>query len=293
MKILFISPGNYPDYQCDSLFHGLRCLLGDSVVDVNKIPYIYKTFPQDERIKLYGKGFSLYGLLDDVEVDREDVENKIRTRYFDLVVYGSVWRCQDFLPLVFESYSPGEIIFVDGEDYPKILLPFLTRGIYFKRELYSENRWVYPIHLAMPEEKFVKDIASLEKTNFFAPCNPTDRTTYVYETEESYYKQYQESFYGVTMKKAGWDCLRHYEIISQGCAPYFYEIYDCPYLTMHRFPRYEVLKLMAIADDYFREGNFDLQGYITNLECLYAYAKKHLTTIALAKYLIDTWKQSQ
>jgi hypothetical protein len=43
MKILFI--GNnavLPDYLHDSVFHGLRELGGDSVVDANKLWYLYK-----------------------------------------------------------------------------------------------------------------------------------------------------------------------------------------------------------------------------------------------------------
>jgi hypothetical protein len=29
-------------------------------------------------------------------------------------------------------------------------------------------------------------------------------------------------------KKGGWDCLRHYEIIGNGCMPYFENIEKCP-----------------------------------------------------------------
>ena len=52
MKILFISQGNLPEYQCDSLFHGLRLLFGDDIVDVNKISYMYKSFPEEAKKKI-------------------------------------------------------------------------------------------------------------------------------------------------------------------------------------------------------------------------------------------------
>ena len=51
-----------PDYLCDCLFHGLRTLFGNTVVDINKIQYMYTTFPEVEKSQLYGKGFSLYCL---------------------------------------------------------------------------------------------------------------------------------------------------------------------------------------------------------------------------------------
>ncbi|AFZ53323.1 hypothetical protein [Cyanobacterium aponinum] len=89
------------------------------------------------------------------------------------------------------------------------------------------------------------------------------------------------------MKKAGWDCLRHYEIIAQGCAPYFLDIRELPYLTMHRFPRYEVLKLMQIADNYLETENLDLDNYLTSFESLLNYTKKYLTTKSLAQYFVE------
>lgn len=44
--------------------------------------------------------------------------------------------------------------------------------------------------------------------------------SYSYDTEAEYNKQYSESYFAVSSKKAGWDCLRHYEIIAAGCIPY-------------------------------------------------------------------------
>lgn len=287
MNILFISSAQMPDYQCDCLFHGLRSLLGNTVVDINKMSYMYKTFPEEKKSCLYGKGFTLYCLLDDIDIDRTDIENKINNKYYDLIIYGSIHRCQDYLTIVLNNYSSNKIIFIDGEDHINIIKSLLNRGFYFKRELSEENRYVLPIHFAIPEEKFVPDLEKLEKDKLFAPCNPMDKTTYVYKTEESYYKQYQESFFGITMKKAGWDCLRHYEIIAQGCAPYFYEITECPYLTMHKFPRLEVMRLMQIADYYLQTESLNLEAYLANLKYLFSYAKQYLTTKALTKYVIE------
>ena len=42
--------------------------------------------------------------------------------------------------------------------------------------------------------------------------------------EESEYKRaYSESYFGSTKKKAGWDCMRHYEIVASGAVPFFDE----------------------------------------------------------------------
>ena len=42
MNILYLSQGNYPEYQGDLLFLGLRKLLGESVVDAPKISILYE-----------------------------------------------------------------------------------------------------------------------------------------------------------------------------------------------------------------------------------------------------------
>lgn len=287
MNILYISSAKMPDYQCDCLFHGLRSLFGQTVVDVNKISYMYNSFPESKKSKLYGRGYTLYGLLDDTDLDRTEIDKKIINKYFDLIIYGSIHRCQDYLSIVLANYPRNKIVFVDGEDHKNIIKYLLNRGFYFKRELSDENRYLLPIHFGIPEEKFTFNLNELKKDKIFAPCDPRNKRTYIYNTEESYYQQYQNSFFGITMKKAGWDCLRHYEIIAQGCAPYFYKLAKCPYLTMHNFPRFEVIKLMEIADNYSQTKYLDMEKYSTNIKHLFEYAKKHLTTKAIAEYLIN------
>ncbi|MHB2168523.1 hypothetical protein [Alsobacter sp. R-9] len=295
MKILYVSGGSYPDYQCDMLFHGLRGLLGPDVVDVQRVGFMYAaTYANDPEAKgrLYGRGFTLFGLLGpDDDVDRDDIAAKIRAHHFDLVVYGSVFRCRDHLPEVLRHYDPRDIVFVDGEDFAEALYwPLVGRGLYFKREmLVAHGRQVEPIFFSIPKEKICE---SAEKTRVMAYIDPRDRGTYIYDTEEAYYADYRTSLFGVTMKKAGWDCLRHYEIMANRCVPFFLNLDACPLGTMARFPRYEIHELNAAlqngGEDYFRtvEG-FDLWN--EHAESMVAYLKAHLTTEALARYVLDTW----
>ena len=67
----------------------------------------------------------------------------------------------------------------------------------------------YPISFSMPPEKIVEKIP--EKTRVVAHIIPGNSSTYIYDSEESYYQGYKESFFGITMKKGGWDCMRHYD----------------------------------------------------------------------------------
>ncbi len=49
------------------------------------------------------------------------------------------------------------------------------------------------------------------------------------------------------MRKGGWDCLRHYEIIASGSVPYFEDYERIPKFTMFDYPK----KLQKKANDLY------------------------------------------
>src|ERR1700678_602301 len=89
-RILFLT-APHEDYLADSLLHGLRTLLGADVVDFPKADYLYDSYPPERRSELYGHGFSLYGLLPDMPVDRHRPLDRARAGGFDLIVYADIW----------------------------------------------------------------------------------------------------------------------------------------------------------------------------------------------------------
>ena len=46
--------------------------------------------------------------------------------------------------------------------------------------------------------------------------------------ERNYYADMERSYFGLTWKKAGWDCLRHLELLAAGCVPLFTDIGGAP-----------------------------------------------------------------
>ena len=139
---------------------------------------------------------------------------------------------------------------LDGEDNTDICTDLLGKVTYYKRELVSNDPRLHPISFTVPKTKISEGPYS--KTFFVAPCDPRDRSTYVFHTEESYYEQYRRSYFAYTMKKGGWDCLRHYEIIMNGCLPVFLEVEKIPHRTMVDYPR----QLQEAANSLFSEMVF-------------------------------------
>jgi hypothetical protein len=84
---------------------------------------------------------------------------------------------------------------------------------------------------SIPEEKIVREVPVKRKlfgTHVVdaevAGRLPDTKTSGVFETEGEYYADLQASRYAITTKRAGWDCLRHYEIAANGCVPCFKQL---------------------------------------------------------------------
>ena len=288
MKILFISSSNGKqnsrpnDYMHDIVLHGLREIYGNSVIDYPGVWYMYRDEVKKRNYdigNLWGKGFTLYNLLSNYQqIDRTDIENKIKTNYFDFIIFGSIDKAQLFFGIAINSKS--KIIFVDGNDSSFINEQITDKGVYFKRELISDNiKNVYPINFAIPKEKIVHTI-NPKPLNILAPLIPGKYSTYIYENEQDYYQSYQNSVFALTYKKMGWDSLRHYEILMNGCIPLFLNIDKCPEKILTNLPK----KLLS---EIFIQYSWILnQFFPTNI-----YKMKFLTTEKFFLYFLNLFKK--
>ena len=101
-RVLFLCPP-IQDYLADGVFHGLRLLLGASVVEVPRRDFMYASYPEDRRSALYGRGFSLYCMLEDVDAARDTAIADALDGRFQAVVFGDItrgWR-------TFNDLAPG------------------------------------------------------------------------------------------------------------------------------------------------------------------------------------------
>ena len=151
---------------------------------------------------------------------------------------------------------------------------------------------------------------------------PGRLSTYIYDDEKTYYNMYSNSIFAITNKKLGWDCLRHYEILMNGCIPLFFNIEDCPKLILKTLPKerlseiyssfHSVLKLyfpfkiykkkflsfkkiFSYIPNIFKNKNAStfLKENSNILEIkneLLNFTKQNLTTEILAKYVLSKQK---
>jgi hypothetical protein len=288
MKILYVtnyidiakaSGGFISDYQNDLIFYGLRELFGDDVIDSTQIISLYKEYEgKIPKQHLWG-GMTTFWLIGDNDIDRSNIEEKIKDKYYDLIIYGAIKRCKKYYDLVSRCYDSNKVILIDGNDEPE-LDTLYTKHLYFKRELQNNHFNLLPITFGIPTCKLTNP-SNIIKTQEYATCIPGQPETYLFKDEHSYYEDYQKSYYGVTMKKAGWDCMRHYEILGNYCLPYFVGLEECPKETLANFPKELLLEAKELTN------NFNENRYFTILNEVFDYTKKNLTTKSLAEYILN------
>jgi hypothetical protein len=274
VKVLFLHH-NQPDYLAESLFHGLRSILGKDCVDVPRYDSMYAPLTDNMRAKLRGNGFTMYGLLEDIPELAED-------RFFwgkdlelyDLIVIADIWTQWELFWKLCSLVPFDRLVVIDSHDIPAFF-PYASLGHrlrnipwsyltpvskvkYFKRELIGEGaaysldrflprslrQWIsFPenaqcISFSIPEEK-ISLVQTTDKTKDF-PIHIVDREVaekiknsfhsetgtdrYSFVSESDYYEDLKKSRFGITTKRAGWDCLRHYELAANGCVLCFRDL---------------------------------------------------------------------
>ena len=189
--------------------------------------------------------------------------------------------------------------------------------IYFKREL-TENtskgylhrilpsfiadkltvaKKLHPISFSIPSEKVVKEIPV--KTKKFtthivdeevATQLKVGKTAYAFSSEKEYYQDIQQSKFGITTKRAGWDCLRHYEIAANGTVICFKDLAKKP---EHCAPHglidgYNCISYENYNDLTHKIDNLSEEDYRVILENSMNWIRSN-TTIESAKKIISTY----
>lgn len=225
----------------------------------------------------------------------------------------------------YPAFFPYDAIWTNLRNFPKSFLPWQKSCIVYKREWITEKSLgtlssvvpkgfirlltgyfdVRSIHFGFPSSKITKVKAS-QKTKIFSAqiidpdvaarlpenaYNPIRSNQLMFDTEGLYYKDLQASRFGITGKRAGWDCLRHYEMAANGvvlcfkdldkkpvtCAPHGLNTFNSiNYLT------YEDLseKLLLISDE----------NYDKLLDATYIWIESQ-TTYQQAKRLVDDFEE--
>jgi hypothetical protein len=207
-----------------------------------------------------GGGFSLYGLLHEQEgaIDRSQIYRRLEAGWFNAVVLSNLWRQWGLLMQWRELLARQPLLLLDGDDderlYPRSGTRFRQFGFanglnallqtadthIYKRELTNRSKpWglclqVHPLGFSIPAAVIFDSVPA--KTQMFQ-THIVDRELleltagskeHFFVDESAYRSDLGAARFGITTRRAGWDCLRHYEIAASGTIPCFRDLNNKP-----------------------------------------------------------------
>jgi hypothetical protein len=148
---------------------------------------------------------------------------------------------------------------------------------------------IVPFSFSIPDECVVDSIPN--KTVLLAPLIPGDLSTYIYgkHDEELYYNMYKTSRFAITKKKGGWDCLRHYEILMNGCIPLFENLKECPEYTMTTYPKHLNDEAYELYNNW-KETEENIEKYNILCSKYIEHTRNYCTSSYAAKYFLENIK---
>jgi len=113
-KILYTRDTTSQDYLADCVFYGLHQHDDLEITDAPRMWYMYsnefKPIGNRNLSDIYGRGFTMWGHMEEASISRDNIEQKIIDHYFDLVIFSRTDEQSPYLNLVLENYKPNEII---------------------------------------------------------------------------------------------------------------------------------------------------------------------------------------
>lgn len=161
---------------------------------------------------------------------------------------------------------------------------------------------IHPISFGIPESDIVDCVPM--KTTDFATVVPYREKSYAFgpADEAEYKRDYRKALFGITRKKEGWDCMRHYEILASGTVPMFIDIDKAPSGVMTHLPKAllshirnqkafwvkgcEMRHTLGECSFGLERQFFDQADYDSASCSLLKHTREHLTTKALAMYML-------
>lgn len=175
------------------------------------------------------------------------------------------------------------------------------------KPIVCDGRSIYSGYYSIPSTQMVRknEMKMKKKVNDWSTVVPLIGATYVYNTSEEgaeakYVQNMQESRFGISMRKAGWQSPRTLELFAAGTIPYYCDIALSPKEgSVSNLPR-EVLQ--AVLDwegldvtcfpikKFSRRINhsiFNFTLYTIIAEMLRQYSEESLTAPYIARYMLS------
>lgn len=141
-----------------------------------------------------------------------------------------------------------------------------------------ERYGVFPLNFSFPSLR-VNTMSVEPRPHFLSTTYPG--TPHSFTTWEDYLEEYRGAYFALSTKKGGWDTFRHLEILFSGTIPLMPRLgHSHPFALAH----YPKRLLTSILDSLVADGPAVPDD--ATREFLSQWAQDHLTTHAMASYLV-------
>ena len=135
----------------------------------------------------------------------------------------------------YDNYFKRELDDTKPQSWVELIVPTQLR-IRIRRYLQLESLKPQQCSFSIPKE-WIRN-PKPDKKQYLFPSHIVDsevrelfahgQSSYAFENQEKYFDDLALARFGITTKRAGWDCLRHYEIAAAGSVPCFRELLQKP-----------------------------------------------------------------
>lgn len=138
---------------------------------------------------------------------------------------------------------------------------------------------VYPLNFSFPTHQ-VMDIPADARPHFLSTTYPG--TPHSFTQWEDYLEEYRSSYFALSTRKGGWDTFRHLEIVFSGTIPLMPRLGKAhPYALAHYPRRFLTSVLDSLIDQGPALPDDETREFVSQ------WARNHLTTQAMARYLME------
>ena len=175
---------------------------------------------------------------------------------------------------------------IDPTDLLISVKPLAHNAVYALNMRNDIKKNIYPLSYSIPDEYVVNTIDMSNKIHIQSEIRIGNRTNYMFNAgqEDMYHDYYRKCLFSATKKKGGWDCLRHYEILANGCIPLFENLDNCPKMSLTTLPKQLIKEshkeLIPYTDD-------KQDKYIEYSTRLVHHIRNHCTTSASTRYVLN------
>jgi hypothetical protein len=185
-------------------------------------------------------------------------------------------------------YAGQSLNEIESTDQLTNVSPLIHHNVYWL----NVHNWliensIFPLSYCIPDECICSDEEALKNKHIvLADLIPGEPFTYRYghDQEDEYNQSYRESRFAITHKKGGWECLRHYEIMANGCIPIFKNLQHCPPLTLTSFPKELIINANRELLPWKKEYTEKYNDYVQKM---LAHMRTHCSTSATIEYFLS------